>query len=217
MTGLNLNTSPGNWISDPPPEQEPLIPETTHKKKSAVLSRNNLVLAGLFAAGIVVIALLHFKAGPKSAQAASAANDTQMDTLLATLTQVKKDCRSAAADSIINRFYYEAKQRQVPPGQLAGNPFHLVLPDPPPEPSPSENTAPAAAADPQAEALAEAQESIRDLTLQSVLTGSAGATAIVSNNVLTVGQNVCGWTVVEIAPRRVVLQWKSHRHILTMK
>ena len=165
----------------------------------------------------MVIALLHFKAGPQSAQAASTANDTQMDTLLTTLTQVKKDCRSATANSVINRFYYEAKQRQVPPGQLTGNPFNMVLPEAPPEPSPGRDTHPAAAPDPQAQALAEALESIHDLTLQSVLTGSAGATAIVSNNVLTVGQKVGDWTVVEIAPRRVVLEWQSHRHILTMK
>lgn len=217
MTGLNVNTSQGNWVSGSAPEQEPPAPQMTNRKKPAVLSRNNLVLAGLFTAGIVVIALLHFKAGPQSAAAASTANDTQMDTLLATLTQVKNDCRSAAASSIIDRFYYEARQRQVPPEQLAGNPFRMAPPEALPPPSQIESTPHAVAPDLQAQALAEAQESIRDLTLQSVLTGSAGATAIVSNNVLTVGQKVCGWTVVEIAPRRVVLEWQSHRHILTMK
>jgi hypothetical protein len=40
---------------------------------------------------------------------------------------------------------------------------------------------------------------------------------MISNQVLTVGQSIRGWTVVEITPRQVVLAWKSHRHILTMK
>ncbi len=218
MTGLNVNPSQGVWAPEPDAEPEPQAPETPpRRKKAGVLSRNNLVLAGLFAAGIVVIALLHFKAGPQSAAAASAASDSQMDTLLAALTQVKNDCRSATASTVINRFYYEARQRQVPPDQLAGNPFCMVLPAAAPVFSPVRDAPPADAPDPEAQALAEAQANIRDLELQSVLTGSAGSTAVVSNNVLTVGQKIRGWTVVEIAPRQVVLEWKSHRHILTMK
>jgi hypothetical protein len=216
MTGLNTNPPQGNWTPEPAAEQEATPPVTISRKKPTMFSRNNLVLAGLFAGGIVVIAVLHFKAGPQSAAAASTANDTQMDTLLATLTQVKNDCRSATASSVIHQFYYEAKQRQVPPEQLASNPFRMILPQAPP-PAEVQNHSPSAGPDPEAQALAEAQDNIRNLTLQSVLTGSAGATAIVSNEVLTVGQNVRGWTVVEIAPRQVVLQWKSHRHIMTMK
>ena len=216
MTGLNVNPSQGNWTPEPGAEQEPTAPVTMSRKKPTMFSRNNLVLAGLFAGGIVVIAVLHFKAGPQSALAASSSNDTQMDTLLATLTQVKNDCRSATSSSVINRFYYEARQRQVPPEQLTSNPFRLILPQAPP--LAELQTAPhTVAPDPEVHALAEALDNIRDLTLQSVLTGSAGATAIVSNQVLTVGQNVRGWTVVEIAPKQVVLQWKSHRHIMTMK
>jgi hypothetical protein len=140
-----------------------------------------------------------------------------MDTLLATLTQVKNDCRSATASSVINRFYYEARQRQVPPEQLVDNPFRMVLPQALPAPAEVQGPPHTVAPDPEVLALAEAEDNIRDLTLQSVLTGSAGSTAIVSNEVLTVGQNVRGWTVVEIAPKQVVLQWKSHRHIMTMK
>jgi hypothetical protein len=217
MTGLNVNPSQGNWTPEPPAEQEPAAPVTMSRKKPSMLSRNNLVLAGLFLGGIVVIAVLHLKAGPRSAVAASTANDTQMDTLLATLTQVKNDCRSATSSSVIHQFYFEAKQRQVPPDQLASNPFRMILPQAPPPPAELQGPPKVAAPDPEVLALAEALDNIRDLTLQSVLTGSAGATAIVSNEVLTVGQNVRGWTVVEIAPRQVVLQWKSHRHIMTMK
>jgi hypothetical protein len=217
MTGLNVNPPQGNWTPEPSAEPELAAPAAMSRKKPGVLSRNNLVLAGLFLGGIAVIAVLHFKAGPQTAAAASTANDTQMDTLLASLTQVKNDCRSAASSSVIHQFYFEAKQRQVPPEQLTGNPFRMVLPQAPPAPAELQGPPQAAAPDPEVLALAEALDNIRDLTLQSVLTGSSGATAIVSNEVLTVGQNVRGWTVVEIAPKQVVLQWKSHRHIMTMK
>jgi hypothetical protein len=217
MTGLNVNPSQDNWAPDPDAQPEPLAPQSSYRRNSATLSRNNLVLAALFIAGVAVIALLHLKAGPQPALAGSAAGDTQMDTLLAELTQVKNDCRSATANAVINRFYCEARQRQVPPEQLLGNPFRMELPEAPPPEAPVKEPSHAAAPNPEAVALAEALENIRGLELQSVLTGSSGATAVVSNNVLTVGQNVGGWTVVEIAPKKVVLEWKSHRHILTMK
>ena len=138
-----------------------------------------------------------------------------MDTLLAALTEVKKGFRSASAGAIVNQFYYDSRKRQIPPGQLASNPFCMVLPQAQTA-SPNPVTS-VVAPDQEALALSEAKENVRDLSLQSVLIGSSGATAMISNNVLTVGRQIRGWTVVEIAPRQVVLEWKSHRHILTMK
>ncbi len=215
MTDSNLNTPQGNSAPEGAPEAGPPEPQTPQRNKSSMLARNNLVLGGLFVTAVAVIAVLHFKAGPQSAQAASTGNDAQMDTLLSALTQAKNDCRSSTAQSIVKRFYCEAKQRQVPPDQLAGNPFRMVLPKAPP---PREETPPPAApVDPEAQSLSAALDELRDLTLQSVLTGSSGATAVISNNVLTVGQKICGWTVVEITPRQVVLQWKNHRHVLSVK
>jgi hypothetical protein len=55
----------------------------------------------------------------------------------------------------------------------------------------------------------------KGLKLQSVLSGRT-PTAMISNNVLTVGQTISGWTVAEIHPRYVVLTWETHKFELRM-
>lgn len=215
MNGSQTSTQ-GNWMPDNGTESlEPSAPPAPKYRKPGKLSRNNLVLAGLFVGGLAVIGLLHVKAGPATASAASSAQNTQMDTLLATLQEVKQDCKSATANSVVSQFYYDSRKRQIPSDQLACNPFRMALPAAQ-APIVVQETL-QAAPDSEAVAMADAKEKVRDLSLQSVLTGSTGATAMISGTVLTVGQTIRGWTVVEIAPRQVVLQWKSHRHILSMK
>ena len=57
---------------------------------------------------------------------------------------------------------------------------------------------------------------VHTLSLQSVVTGEHGTMAMISNNLLTVGQRIHGWTVSEIGPRHVVLAWKDRQHVLHM-
>ncbi|HOF19416.1 MAG TPA: hypothetical protein PK082_10945, partial [Phycisphaerae bacterium] len=60
----------------------------------------------------------------------------------------------------------------------------------------------------------QALDAVRQLTLQSVLVGTHGATAMVSNNLLTEGQTISGWKVEKIRPDEVVLTWKNQKHVL---
>ena len=64
--------------------------------------------------------------------------------------------------------------------------------------------------------MAEAMRIVRGLKLQSVLTGSKGAKALICNNLLREGQMICGWTIKTIQPDKVVLTWKDKRHVLKM-
>ena len=116
-----------------------------------------------------------------------------------------------------NTFYYEAKQRQIPLAELRGNPFVFHRPDT----APPEAPAPKQASEPpkdnhQERELADALAAARQLTLQSVLVGAHGATAMISNNLLTEGAQINGWTVKAVRAREVTLAWKDQEHVLTM-
>jgi len=56
---------------------------------------------------------------------------------------------------------------------------------------------------------------VRKLRLQSVLVGRQTA-AMVSNNLLTTGQTINGWTVSRIEPREVELTWKDQKYVLEL-
>jgi len=49
-----------------------------------------------------------------------------------------------------------------------------------------------------------------------VLSGSSGRFATISNNLLTEGQTISGWTVSKIIPGEVVLTWRDQTHVLKM-
>jgi len=68
-----------------------------------------------------------------------------------------------------------------------------------------------------AKELSEAMVAVRDLRLQSVLIGKSGATAIISNNLLSEGQTIQGWTVSKIQAREVLLVWKDQKFVLKMQ
>ena len=175
----------------------------------------NLVLTGLFGAGMLGLYLLSLRGLPAAASAEQQATEQQVDSALQKLNQPSNAAQNRATD-VVSTFYYEAKQRQVPVEQLGCNPFVFKAP-PRPElkESPEKPVAPPPVDDenrPQSDALKAASS----LTLQSVLMGTHGATAIVSNNLLTEGQTIHGWTVKSIGPREVVLTWKDQTYVLKM-
>jgi hypothetical protein len=175
------------------------------------LKQGNLLLAALFAAGIVGVYLLSLRNGPAVASAQEQDNEAAVATALSELkVEAARQAKpSDKALALVDTFYYETRQRQVPLEHLAGNPFEY-------KPRASENPSPlSAAATDAGEApvenlrSTEAMAAVRQLKLQSVLTGPHGATAMISNNLLTEGQAIQGWTVAKIDPREVTLTWKD--------
>jgi hypothetical protein len=59
---------------------------------------------------------------------------------------------------------------------------------------------------------------VKGFKLQSVLMGAnpSDNLAMVSNNLLAVGQEIAGWTVRKIEPQRVTLSWRDQEHVLEM-
>ena len=176
----------------------------------------NLLLVGLFAAGIACVYFLSLRGGPTKASAEQVAAESKVDIALQQLDLVAGAGERDKAQAVVDAFYYEAKQRQIPLADLKRNAFVF-------EPAGRTGISRANPADPSfkrpdpsAVAQSEALDAVRRLRLQSVMAGPRGATAMVSNNLLAEGQSINGWTVVKIKPTEVVLQWNDQQYVLKM-
>jgi len=108
--------------------------------------------------------------------------------------------------------YSQARHRQIPLECLKENPF-MFLPLQKNTPLPEPETQPAATEEPPPDP--EPAPKIDDLQLQSIMVGG-NSCAMISGNLVTDGQCIRGWTVVEIKDDRVILQWKDQKCVLKM-
>jgi hypothetical protein len=185
----------------------------------AALKQGNLLLAVLFVAGIGCVYMLSLRHGPARASAQQKDQELKVESAL---TQLRvSSARAATGGSVdtgvlVDTFYYETRQRQIPADEMPGNPFEFKLPaDNQPVPvagraGESESNAVGA------RRLSEAVNAVRQLKLQSILMGANGATAMISNNLLSEGQTIAGWTVKKIESRQVVLTWNDQTYELRM-
>ena len=172
----------------------------------------NLVLAGLFIAGMACVYLLSLHDGPARATAQQQAAELQVDSALKRLQKPAKGSAKpeATAQEMINDLFERVCDRQVPLSNLRGNPFAFVPQAAAPVLVKDDKTNrmnPATAALQRAEAL----------RLQSIVVAENGTAAVISDNLLTVGQKVAGWTVAAIRGRCVVLKWKKLTYVLKMR
>lgn len=178
--------------------------------KKISLLNGNLGLLLMFAAGIGAIYLLSLRKGPAEASADLRTAELQVNEALARFG-LQGDTNKTSASAVVASFYLQTKQRQIP---VDHNPFVFRLPN---QPVVSQEDADQKRADEEIEkAEAEALEDVKMLQLQSILTGANGATAMISNNLLTEGQKIQGWTVTKIEADRVILQFKERQHILRL-
>jgi hypothetical protein len=201
-------------------------PSARRSRRGTKFTLANLVLAGLFAAGIGCVYLLHLRAGPAVASAAQQLNETQVDTALVQLGAMAADAKAGRTRTrdLVASFYSQARQRQIPIERLKGNPFAYAPPQraaagaaaADDQPAPRTDPYAARAAEEAARELARAMDDVKKLRLQSVLSGGR-PTAMISNSLLSEGQQIAGWTVVSIKPQQVTLQWKDKTHTLQME
>lgn len=189
--------------------------------RSAALKDNALVI-GLFLAGIAAVYLLSLRGGPAEASAEQRAAEQQVESALDQLGRLPSGSTpgSKRAMEVVNTFYYEASQRQIPPDQLRDNPFCFHAPsrvETPAKtaPDPEPQTDPKVAA--REKRLSEAMQAARSLQLQSILKGGDGAKALISNNLLSEGDLIQGWTIRKIESKQVLLDWKEHTYVLEMQ
>jgi hypothetical protein len=208
---------------DSPPEQAGAAPRPSLSQRLRSANKGNLMLAGLFVAGIATVYLMSLRHGPAKASAEQNSTEAQVNTALSMLSKASvASVDRPKAMEVVSSFYYAAKQRQIPLNKLAGNPFVFRAVRPP-----APTTRPVEAVKPltpneedmaRDKALSEALSAARSLRLQSVLIGSSRRpTAIISNNLLTEDQMVQGWTLAKIMPREVLLTWKDQKYVLKMQ
>ena len=176
------------------------------------LTRENMLLTALFIAGIACVYFLSLRGGPQTASAQEKLTELRVNNAISGLTQI--DNTHETAMEVVHTFYHQASQRQIPLKNLKANPFVFKIPGPvkPVAAAKTKQTpAPVKKANDQAK---QAMKEVANLKLQSILTGSHGAMAMISNNLLTKGQRIVGWTVADIEPRRVVLTWRDKTYVL---
>ena len=173
----------------------------------------NLVLAGLFVAGIACLYLLSLRTGPQKVSAEEQTVEARVDAALQVLGVPDATRHQRETSAIVDTFYYEAAQRQVPLERIRTNPFryHPAADEADTSTGNSEAEAPA-----EHEDVRQAVEAARKLQLQSVLSGAGKPSAMISNNLITEGQVISGWTVAEIQSRQVILTWRDRQFILQM-
>jgi len=217
----NLDMLPDADASAPTAEpidsQRRLAPP--RKPRVFAINGANIILAALFGAGLATVYLLSLRVGPTPVSAAQQQTDLNVETALSQLTQIAaaSKARRSIAKDVIAGFYLEAKQRQIPAESLKCNPFTYRLPVnlTPADAAPPETPAKATEEQDAQDAL-QAMEALKTLTLQSVMMG-AQPTAMISNNLLSEGQQIAGWTVAGIKPKQVVLKWREQTRVLKME
>jgi len=169
------------------------------------------MLGALFAAGIAAVYVLSLRIGPAPAAGEPLADQAQVDTTMARLAVVQQN-NTVRVDE---NFCLDARRRQVPIRQLNGNPFVFRLV----QDSRSKRKTDGQATprqDPQARRRSEALAAVSKLRLQSVMVGANETVAVISNNLLTRGQCIEGWTIERIEPHQVLLRWQDVTHVLRM-
>ena len=199
-------------------------PET---KTSSIekLSKGNLVLVALFLAGIGGVYLLSLRTGPSAASAGQKTTENRVRQALTELGDVSSGPGSgglvaggkAGENGItVDTFYYEARQRQVPLAQLQCNPF-VFSPPPSAVPVVAEKDPAPVVARPKVDVeAANAAEALNAMRLEMAVAGERPM-AMISGSIYGEGGTVGVWTVAEIRPDEVVLEWKDQRHVLRIQ
>ena len=209
-------SGPDQSLSEPPSAE----PYLSRGAGLLALGRGNMVLVLLFAAGLGCVYLLSLRSGPTEASAEQRKVEQQVDSAIMQLasSDLGKVGQRGVASALVRTFYYQAQHRQIPLGSLKGNPFVFAEAQPVlvegTEPTGEQSSPPQQKI--QQRNLAQALAAAKQLALQSVLMNSHGRMAMISNNLLTEGQEIQGWTIRKILPREVLLVWQDQQYVLTM-
>jgi len=209
------------------PETVPPAPETKRRGRSVQVARANVMLILLFLGGGAAVYGLSLRNGQTEDSEAQKLAEAQVDSALLRISQMPsgEEGRPAAGRTtrkLLEGMYAEVTGRQVPLSRLRKNPFVMVLPRAPVATGPK---TPRSRSDGQTKAEREEQQTLQDalarmraLRLQSIMMGGrAGATAIISNNLVTAGQKLDGFTVRRITPKTAVLTWRDQTFTLEME
>ncbi len=189
------------------------------------LNRSTLILVGVFLAGAGAVAFLAMRGGPKEATASDKDLELKVEQFIArdTAKKVAGTTKTKADDladtrKVVDEFYNFASRRQVPLDNLKSNPF--VFGDGEEESTPAEDNTRAAkraAAEAAAKRKKALAAELAKLTLQSVMGGRRGNTAIINNNFVAINDSLGSFVVKSISGRSVELAAGETTFTLSLK
>jgi hypothetical protein len=182
--------------------------------------RSNLLLVALFLAAGAGVYVMAVKKGPAQASAQQQAAEQEVDMAILHLQRgTTAPSESQDTRQLIQNFHRELAQRQIPLERLRKNPFAFVPPAPPPAGAIAQAEDPAvrAAVVNERESHDRAMTALKGFQLQSIIMGRSGGIAVISNNLLTMGQKIEGFVVKSIEPKRVVLSFQGKDYSLYMQ
>lgn len=186
------------------------------------MARANVMLAVLFIGGTAAVYGVVLRKRPAEAMAQDSAAEARVDTALLRIAQSPTPATPAAGRmtrELLRSFYTEISSRQIPLSDLKKDPFVFVPPRSAGTVSLTQEI-PAAdnqRQDDQRDTFEQAQGRFALLRLQSIMMGRGGGSAIISSNLVTVGQKIDGFTVQSITPKTVVLAWQDKTFTLKMQ
>jgi hypothetical protein len=215
---LSENESPAP--SDPQQTHQAI--GTTSGPSSAEESANaqkraNLVLAILFIAGMAIVYFMSMHNDITEADPLGIANETIVNTAVQqfqinagkTKTNKANETNMSSVD-IAREMITGTPKRQVPLDDLKDNPFVLV---PAKRSNPDHRETKPVGLTAGVTALQRAEA----LRLQSIVSANDRSLAIISDRLVTVGQEIAGWKVQEIANGQVILKRKDLTYVLRVK
>lgn len=206
--------SPAEAPKPKPAGVEPKTPTSSPKKierqlASLGVNRMLVLMSLMFLAGLGWMLL---QARPYLMPQAEKENTDKLNeaTVLSGLTMMSQQAASHQnqpkdASAAFESLRRESRRAQIAIEDLAGNPFIVprVKETPILTPTPVVTTKPATVEAPPVE----------HLRLEAVLMGTTPS-AMISGQLLSEGQMIDKWRVIEIAPSRVVLQWQDRKYVL---
>lgn len=197
--------------TEKPQEQEEYLTVAAQTKQ---VRKSTIVLAVLFAIGLLCLWFMIKKSTPQTASAAAAnAEETQIETAIARFTGVRSEMFNRM-DEIVNRFYEFSNVPQVYVNELTKNPFELemFLAD-----LRAKADAEEVALDIDADMLwQQTRQRAKDMQLSSIIQSEQGTCCMINDEILYEGDPIGGFEVRQIGDSYVKLKCEDVEIVLKL-
>lgn len=193
--------------TEKPQEQEEYLTVAAQTKQ---VRKSTIVLAVLFAIGLLCLWFMIKKSTPQTASATAAnAEETQIETAIARFTGVRSEMFNRM-DEIVNRFYEFSNVPQVYVNELTKNPFELEM-------FLANLRAKEEALDIDADMLwQQTRQRAKDMQLSSIIQSEQGTCCMINDEILYEGDPIGGFKVRQIGDSYVKLKCEDVEIVLKL-
>jgi len=157
----------------------------------------------MFVLGIVSLGLMVKKARPQLAQASgSDSEEAQIEAAISRLTGVRSEMMNRM-DEILSKFSEFSSVEQIDVAELSKNPFHLETLVDDVEETPGDNLQ----TDSDVIIKQQMLKAVKSLELLSIMNSDQGLRCVIGDRIVTKGEMVKDFQILEVKERQVLLQW----------